>query len=99
MGSVGATNSITSMLVGSTIGISVGANVVVARYFGAKDKEGIQRAVHTSVALGGILGIIILIVATVFCKAILSLMDTPKEIFDGAVLYTRILYLWLRVYT
>ena len=93
MGAVGASASVTSMLVGSSIGISVGANVVVARCFGAKDKEGIQKAVHTSVALGGILGIIILVVALVFCKTILSLMDTPKEIFDGAVLYTRIFYL------
>ena len=93
MGSVGATGAITSMLVGSTIGISVGANVVVARYFGAKDKHGILRAVHTSITLGAILGIIICIVALIGARPILVLMDTPKELLDGAVLYTQILYL------
>ncbi len=93
MGSVGATGSITTMLVSSVIGISVGANVVVARYFGAGDKKGMSRSVHTSLGLATILGFLVMIVALVASKPILELMDTPKELLDGAVLYTRILYL------
>lgn len=93
MGSVGATGTLTALLVGSVIGISVGANVVAARYFGARDKEGFSRAAHTSIALAAILGIIVLIVTMIFSKPILKLMGTPDKLFDGAVLYTRILYL------
>lgn len=93
MGSVGATGSLTTMLVSSVIGISVGANVVVARYFGAGDKKGLSRSVHTSLGIATVLGFAVMFVALLASKPILKLMDTPKELFDGAVLYTRILYL------
>ena len=93
MGSVGATGTLTTMLVNSVIGISVGANVVVARYFGAEDKKGLSRSVHTSLGIATVLGFAVMIVALLASKPILMLMDTPKELIDGAVLYTRILYL------
>ena len=93
MGSVGASEVVYTMLVGSVIGISVGTNVIVSRCFGAKDKEGIGRAIHTSVALAAVLGIVILIIATLCVKPLMVLLNTPKEILDGAVLYTTILFM------
>lgn len=93
MGAVGATGSLTIMLVGSVTGIAVGANVVVARYFGANDQSGIDRAMHTSIALALILSAIGTVTAELLSIPMLQWMDTPKEVFNGAVLYTRILYL------
>ena len=93
MGAVGATNSLTAMLVTAVVNISVGANVVVARRFGANDKNGMDRAMHTALALALILGSIVTVSAECLSAPILRIMDTPADVLGGAVLYTRILYL------
>ena len=93
MGAVGATSSITAILINSVIGIATGATVVIAKYFGADDKNGIHRAVQTSFTLALILGVIITIFAQLISAPVLRLLGTPKELFAGAVLYTRIVYM------
>ena len=93
MGAVGATAPITAILVNTSIGMAIGSTVVVAKYFGANDKEGIHRAVQASMALALIMSVAITLFAEVFAVPALRLLGTPKEVFDGAVLYSRIVYM------
>lgn len=94
MASVGATASITNLILNVSIGLSAGGSVVAARKFGEKDNAGMHRVVHTSMLLGVIVGIITSVAGFVFTKPLLVLMGTPKgPVLDGAVLYMQIIFL------
>jgi len=94
MASVGATSAVTNLIVNVFVGFSLGAGVVVARKYGARDDESIHRAVHTSMLLGIIVGVISAALGLIFCKPLLILMGTPEgEVLNGAVLYMRIIFL------
>lgn len=94
MASVGATGSINALIVNLCIGLSVGASVVVSRSFGAKNPQGVYRAVHTSMLLGSIAGVVACFLGVVLSAPLLRLMGTPEgEVLDGAVLYMRIYFL------
>lgn len=94
MASVGATGSINALIVNLCIGLSVGASVVVSRSFGAKNPQGVHRAVHTSMLLGSIAGVVACFLGVVLSAPLLRLMGTPEgEVLDGAVLYMRIYFL------
>ncbi len=93
MGSVGATGSIIAILINTVIGMSIGSTVIVAKYFGAADKNGILKAVQTSLGLAMILSVIMTVFAEITVIPVLKLMGTPKELFNGAVLYSRIIYM------
>lgn len=94
MAAVGATGSISSLLTNVFIGFSLGGSVAVARKFGARDVEGVHKAVHTSMLLGAIVGVFCGIIGVVFCRPLLVLMGTPEgEVLDGAALYMRIIFI------
>lgn len=94
MASVGATSSVTHLLVNVFIGLSLGASVVVSRKFGAGDEVGIKRAIRTAMLLSVFVGILSGFVGFYFSKPLLLLMGTPEgEVFDGAVLYMKIIFL------
>ncbi len=94
MGAVGSTGAITNLIVNIGIGFALGASVVVARKFGAKDSHGVFRAVHTSMLMSVVLGIVVCIIGIVASKPLLVLMGTPEgEVLDGAILYMRIIFL------
>lgn len=94
MASVGATSSVTNLLINLFIGLSMGAGVIVSRKFGAQDKEGIKRSVHTAMLLGITVGILAGILGIFISEPILKLMGTPEgEVMDGAVLYMKILFI------
>ena len=59
LAAVGATTSLINLLIGAFIGISVGVNILVARYLGCRDDERVSRSVHTSVVLGLGLGVVV----------------------------------------
>lgn len=92
LAAIGSTSSLINFFVNVIIGISVGANVVVARYFGAKKDREVHDAVHTSILLCIILGFISGSLGIIFCRPILKLMDTPEDVIDLAVLYVRIYF-------
>ncbi len=94
MASVGATSAVTNLLVNVFVGFSLGAGVVVARKYGARDDEGIHKSVHTAMLLGVIVGALSALLGLVFCKPLLVLMGTPEgEVLNGAVLYMRIIFI------
>ena len=93
MAAIGSTGSITHFLVNLFMGISVGVNVVVARNIGMNDKEGVDKAIHTAIALSFISGIGLSILGFFLSPLLLSLMDTPSDVIDKSVLYMRIIFI------
>ena len=94
MASVGATSSVTNLLINLFIGLSLGGGVIASRKFGAKDKEGMERTVHSAMLLGLLAGILAGILGIFISEPLLKMMGTPEgEVLDGAVLYMRILFL------
>ena len=93
LAAVGSNTALINLVTNLFMGLSVGANVVAARYFGAqKDKE-VSRVVHTSIVLGIYSGLIMTAVGIIGAEKILELMQTPKEILHLAATYLRIYFL------
>ncbi len=90
MAAVGATGSTTSLLISLCIGLSVGANVVVAQKIGARDKKGIGRSVHAAMCISILSGVLMGIIGFSLAGSILHLLDTPLDIIDSSTLYLRI---------
>ena len=93
LAAVGSTSSLTNLLTNVFIGLSVGTNVVVANFYGAKKDKEVKSAVHTSIMLGIITGIILIIVGVLFAHPLLKWMGTPDDVIDYASLYMRIYFL------
>lgn len=73
--------------------MSIGTNVLVAQYYGAKRQEDLKDTVHTSMLLSLYSGIILTVIGIVFARTLLTLMQAPKEVLDLAVIYLRIYFL------
>ena len=92
LAAVGSTSSLINLLVNLFIGISIGANVLVARYYGAKDEQEVEETVHTSILIAGIGGILMIFIGIVFARPLLEMMGTPADVIDLSVLYMRIYF-------
>ena len=88
--SIGATGSITSLLVNSFIGISGGSQLILAKMFGAKDREGTQKTVNTSLITALCLGFMILGFGIPLAPKLLDWTGCPKSCLEGAIVYLRI---------
>ena len=93
LAAVGSTGSLINLLVSLFMGLSIGTNVLVARYQGAKDDKAVSETVHTSVALGIIGGFILLVIGVIATRPLLEMMATPEDVIDQSTLYMRILFL------
>ena len=92
LAAVGSTGALISLLNGFFIGLSSGATVLVSQFFGASDKDGVKRALHTGVGLSLVLGLLITILGLCFGPRVLQLMKTPEDCLADAVLYARIFF-------
>ena len=92
LAAVSSSGSLIFLLVGFFNGISVGAGVVIARYFGARDKDGVERSIHTTVAFGLAAGVLLTVVGILFTPFILRLMGTPADVLPSSILYFRIYF-------
>jgi len=92
LAAVGATGSLCFLLISLFNGLSMGSNVLIARYLGANDQKSVERAVHTSMALSGVSGIILVVLGYFLSRPLLTLMSTPADIIDLSVLYMRIYF-------
>lgn len=93
LAAVGATGSLINLLVGAFMGISVGANILIARYLGCKQNESVEKAVHTSYALSALMSVVLMIIGLALSEPLLRAMDTPDDILPLAALYLRIYFL------
>lgn len=87
MAAVGANSPIISLIVNFFIGFSLGANVVIAKAFGEKKQESITKAVHTSIILSLLCGIIIAIIGEIFASDILKVLKVPNDVLPYALSY------------
>ena len=92
LAAVGSTGALTNLFVNLFIGFSVGSNVFVAQYFGAKDEKNVRETVHTSILLGLVGGVILIFAGVFLSKPLLELMDTPEDVLDLAALYMKIYF-------
>lgn len=89
LAAVSSSGSLIFLLVGFFNGIAVGAGVVISKYFGAKDEEGLRKAVHTDVAFGLAAGLVLTVVGMFLAPQILVLMGTPASVLPNSILYFR----------
>ena len=92
LAAVGSSGSLINLLIGFCIGASAGAGVVIAQFYGAQDKEGVRKAVHTTIAIAIAAGAILTIVGIVTTPLLLKAMGTPKEVFDQASINLKVYF-------
>lgn len=88
----GSASLIINLIVGFFMGLTSGASVTVSQYFGCDNKEKVNDSIHTIYAFSIIGSIFITIIGIVISPAILSLMNTPKELVADSILYLRIYF-------
>ncbi len=92
LAAVGATSAFINLINGFFIGLSSGATVILSQLFGASDRKGVHRALHTGMALSFILGLLITGLGLFGGPAILRLIQTPDSCMDGAVRYCKVYF-------
>lgn len=90
LASVASSGSLIFMMVGFFNGLAIGAGVVISKYFGARDNDRIQKAIHTDLAFGLLSGLFMTVVGVALTPVVLRLMRTPSDIMEGSVTYFRI---------
>lgn len=93
MAAIGCTASMNNLFINIFIGISVGANVLASKYFGANDPEKIRKTVHTALTFSFFGGILLMFFALAVAKPILRFMGTPEEILPMSCTYIWICFL------
>ena len=93
LAAVSSSGSLIFLLVGFFNGIAIGAGVIIARYYGARQKEELQRCIHTTVGFGILCGVILTVVGVIAAPLILTLMKTPADVLPSSILYFRIYFM------
>ena len=88
----GSSGQLINLVVGFFVGLSSGATVIIARYYGAKNKKELNLALHTASALAIIGSIIITVFGILLAPAMLRFMNTPSNVMTGSVIYLRIYF-------
>ena len=92
LAAVGATGSVNFLIIGLCLGLCSGFAIPIAQAFGAKNESKVRNDVWHAVILSACLSFVFAVLATVFCKPLLRLMNTPEEILDNAASYIRIIF-------
>ncbi len=92
LAAVGATGSMSGLIISLFLGLSIGASVSISHAVGAKSKKEIDRVLHTSVLASIIAGLVLAVIGISVARPLLQLMNTPAEIIDKSTLYIRIIY-------
>ncbi len=93
LAAVGSTTSLVNLLTNVFLGLSVGANVMVARYIGARKEDEVKKTVHTALTLAIISGAFLTLVGALGAGQILKWMGSPDEVIGLSALYLRIFFL------
>ncbi len=94
---VGANSSIVGLILNFFIGIALGANVVIANAVGRKDERAIHKAVHTSVIMAVVGGLLVTVLGELLIGGLLAMLNVPEEVLPYALLYIRIYLLGMPV--
>nr|WP_317449154.1 MATE family efflux transporter [uncultured Sellimonas sp.] len=93
LAAVSSSGNLIYLMIGFFSGIALGAGVVIARYFGARDQENVEKAVHTTVAFGIVASVILTIVGVFFAPQILIWMKTPENVMPESTTYFRVYFM------
>ena len=93
LAAVGASYPITMVFIAIATGFSMGCSVIVAQIFGAKDYTRLKTAVSTALISGFSLSCLLTILGAIFCNPMMTLLNTPNNVFADAALYLRV-YIW-----
>lgn len=92
LAAVGSSGSLINLLIGFCIGASAGAGVVISQFYGAQNKEGVRKAVHTTMAIAIAAGVILTVAGILLSPVLLRAMGTPKEVFSQSVIYLQVYF-------
>ena len=92
LAAVGASTPLINLLVSFFGGLALGATVLIAQAFGAKDDERVEKAVHTAIAFSLVAGTLLTILGSILSAWILEMMGTPMNIMEGALVYLKIYF-------
>ena len=93
LAAVGSNTALINLLTNLFIGLSIGANVVAARHYGAKAWDDLRRTVHTAMLLSMLSGALLLVLGVIGAEQMLIWMQTPEEVLPLATVYLRIYFL------
>jgi putative MATE family efflux protein len=93
LAAVGSNTALINLLTNLFVGLSVGANVLTAQYYGAKKDKDLKETVHTAMTLSIYSGLFLTVVGIGLARFLLELMQAPEEVLNLAVLYLRIYFL------
>lgn len=94
---VGANSPIIGLILNLFIGIALGANVVIANAIGRDDKQTVQKAVHTSMVVSVIGGVLVAIIGELIAEPLLTVLNVPDDVLELALLYLQIYFLGMPV--
>ena len=97
LAAVGSVGSLNNMIISLFVGLSIGVNVLVARFTGAKDAERVCETVHTAVLLSLVGGAVLAVVGFAAARPLLEIMGSPEDVIDLAELYIRIIFIGMPV--
>ena len=89
---VGATGSITALIVNLFIGLSVGAGVTVAHGVGSREDEVVHRTVHTAVPMALVSGAVLTVLGILLTEKLLTMMGTPENVLTLSTVYMKIYF-------
>ena len=93
LAAVGSTTALINMFINFFMGVSLGANVLVARFYASGKESEVSKIVHTAVTFALISGVVMAVVGNVFSRGALELMETPDDVIGQSALYMRIYFL------
>ena len=92
LAAMGAADWLNWLVLGMVQGFAQGFSIYMAQRFGADDHEGLNRSIGATVSLAAVISVVLLVVSQVTMKPILTVMNTPAEVMDGALVYLRIMF-------
>ena len=92
LAAVGSTTALINVFTNLFIGISLGANVLAARYYAAGKAKEMSETVHTAIALALVSGVVMAVIGVVFARGALEIMGTPEDVIGKSTLYMRIYF-------
>ena len=93
LAAVSSSGSLIFLMIGFFNGIAMGAGVIIARFYGAKDGDGLSKAIHTDLAMGLVIGVFLTVLGVSFTPTILRWMNTPADVLPESISYFRYYFL------
>ncbi len=92
LAAVGSTGALNMLIINLFMGLSIGVNVLCARFYGAGQERDLSETVHTAILVAALSGVVLIGLGISLSRPLLQMMDTPADVIDHSVLYMRIIF-------